>query len=60
MDIRRVLQKVAAKHGAAPYIMAIAMMKASPIKSVALAERKKRKKGIVKRVRQKSINQFVL
>jgi len=40
-------RNVTIMHGAIPYIMAIAMMYASPIVIVALKEGKKRKNGIV-------------
>jgi hypothetical protein len=47
MEIATVWQNVATMQGATPYIMAIAMMYASPIPIVALAEGKKSRNGTV-------------
>jgi hypothetical protein len=48
MDVRRVWKNVVARHGAIPYIMAIAMMYVSPIGIVALVEGNKSPNGTVR------------
>jgi hypothetical protein len=50
IEIARVWKNVATTQGATPYIMAIAMMYASPTPIVALTEGKNKKKGTVARV----------
>jgi hypothetical protein len=59
IDMETMQRNVVIMHGALPYIMAIAIMYASPIVIVALKEGKKRKNGTVAKARIANISQSV-